>query len=148
MYLLGPYVTKHINIIEKVQRYFIKYISGMQDLSYEETYFSPLYVLEHGDGKGMPCITSHNNIGRLGTLYYNSFGWHGIRLFKQLPFFYAILLYGYPKLHTVVYSLKKKSDSYLSTVPAIPCQPEFHNIQTRDTVLLITNNIMSAHIQN
>ena len=34
--LWSPYLTKHINIIEKTQRSFTRYISGMQGLSYPE----------------------------------------------------------------------------------------------------------------
>ena len=31
-----PHLTKHINMIEKTQRFFSRYISGMQGLSYPE----------------------------------------------------------------------------------------------------------------
>ena len=34
--LWSPYLTKHINMIEKTQRSFTRYISGMQGLSYPE----------------------------------------------------------------------------------------------------------------
>ena len=34
--LWSPYLTKHINVIEKTQRSFTRYISGMQGLSYPE----------------------------------------------------------------------------------------------------------------
>ena len=69
----------------------------------------------------MTCITSHINVGRLGTLEYNSFRWHAIHLFNQLPLFVR---------NTTVYSIhsfKKQLDSYLSTVPASLCQPGFNN---------------------
>ena len=36
---------------------------------------------------------SHKNVGRLGTLEYNSFRWRAIRFFKQLPLFYVMSLY-------------------------------------------------------
>ena len=35
-HLWSPYLTKHINMIEKTQRSFTRYISGMQGLSYPE----------------------------------------------------------------------------------------------------------------
>ena len=61
------------------------------------------------------------NVGRLGTLEYNIFRWCAIRLFNQLPL--------YVRNTTVcsIHSFKKQLDSYLSTVPASPCQPEFNN---------------------
>ena len=64
---------------------------------------------------------THINVGRLGTLAYNSFRWRAIRLFNQLPLFVRIT--------TVcsIYSFKKQLDSYLSTVPDSPCQPGFNN---------------------
>ena len=34
--LWSPYLTKHINMIEKTQRSFTRYISGMQGMSYQE----------------------------------------------------------------------------------------------------------------
>ena len=36
--LWSPYLTKHINMIEKTQWFFIRYISGMQGLSYPERF--------------------------------------------------------------------------------------------------------------
>ena len=46
--LWSPYLTKHINIIEKTQRSFTRYISGMQGLSYPERLtVLKLYSLQH-----------------------------------------------------------------------------------------------------
>ena len=112
--LWSPYLMKHINLVEKVQRSFTRFISG---LSYPErltvlklyslqrrreryiiiyvwkileglvpNLFPPISTKE-SDCRGRTCITSHINVGRLGTLEYNSFRWHAIRLFNQLPSF-------------------------------------------------------------
>ena len=35
--------------------------------------------------RGRSCIISHVNVGRVGTLSYNSFRWRSIRLFNSLP---------------------------------------------------------------
>ena len=54
---------------------------------------------------------------------YNSFRWHAIRLFNQLPLFVR---------NTTVCSIhifKKQLDSYLSTVPDSLCQPGSNNSQ-------------------
>ena len=115
--LWSPYLIKHIYLVEKVQRSFTRFISGMKGLSYPErltvfklyylqcrreryiiiyvwkileclvpNLFPPIYSKE-SDSRGRTCITSHTNVGRLGTLEYNSFRWRAIRLFNQLPLF-------------------------------------------------------------
>ena len=113
--LWSPYLTKHINMIEKTQWSFTRYISGMQGLSYPERLaVLKLYSLQHrreryiiiyvwkilecqvpnfspplrsrtSDRRGRTCIASHVGVGRLGTLAYNSFRWRAIRMFNQLP---------------------------------------------------------------
>ena len=137
--LWSPYLTKHINMIEKTQRSFTRYISGMQGLSYPERlavlklYYLQrrreiyiiiyvwktsllLYVLEH-------LIVEEEHVLHLmlGTLAYNSFRWRAICMFNQLPLSL--------RNTTIcsVYSFKKKFDLYLSTVPDIPCRPGFSN---------------------
>ena len=130
--LWSPYLTKHVNMIEKTQRSFTRYISGMQRERYIIIYvwkilecqvpnFSPPIRSRTSDRRGRACITSHVGVGRLGTLAYNSFRWRAIRIFNQLPLFL--------RNTTVcsVYSFKKKLDLYLSTVPDIPCTPGFNN---------------------
>ena len=140
--LWSPYLIKHINLVKKVQRSFTRSISGMKGLSYLERltvlklYFLqrrreryiiiyvwkileglvpnlfPTICTKESDRRGRTCITSHINVGRLGALEYNSFRWHAIRLFNQLPSF----------LRNVsvcsVHSFK---------VPDFPCQPRFNN---------------------
>ena len=139
--LWSPYLIKHINLVEKVQRSFTRFISGMKGLSYPERLtVLKLYSLQHrseryiiiyvwkilkglvpnlfppictkeSDCRGRTCITSHKNVGRLETLEYNSFRWRAICLFNQLPLFLRNV--------TVcsVHSFKKKNGFYLSTVP-------------------------------
>ena len=115
--LWSPYLIKHINLVEKVQRSFTRFISGMKGLSYPERLtVLKLYSLQHrreryiiiyvwkileglvpnlfppictkeSNRRGRTCATSHINVGRLGTLEYNSFRWRVIRLFNQLPLF-------------------------------------------------------------
>ena len=138
-------------MIEKTQRSFSRYISGMQGLSYPERLtVLKLYSLQHrreryiiiyvwtileyqvpnfsppihfrtSDRKGRACITSHDGVGRLGTLAYNSFRWHSISMFDQLPLFLCNTTMYY------VYSFKRKLDLHLSTVPDVQCQPGFNN---------------------
>ena len=149
--LWSPYLTKHINMIEKTHWSFTRYISGMQGLSYPERLtvlklyslqrrreryiiiyvwkilecqvpnFSPPIRSRTSDRRGRSCIASHVGVGRLGALAYNSFRWRAIRMFNQLPLFL--------RNTTVcsVYGFNKKLDLYLSTVPDIPCQPGFNN---------------------
>ena len=45
----------------------------------------PPICTKASDRRERTCITSHINVGRLGTLQYNSFRWRAIRLFNQLP---------------------------------------------------------------
>ena len=115
--LWSPYLIKHINMAEKVQRSFTRFISGMEGLSYPERLtVLKLYSLQRRreryiiiyvwkileglvpnlfppictktlDRRGRTYITSHINVGHLGTLEYNSFRWRAIRLFNQLPLF-------------------------------------------------------------
>ena len=81
----------------------------------------PPICTKTSDRRGRTCISSHINVGRLGTLEYNSFRWCAIRLFNQLPLFV--------RNTTVcsIHSFKKQLDSYLSTVPDSPCLPGFNN---------------------
>ena len=77
----------------------------------------PPICTKTSDRRGRTSIKSHINVGRLGTLEYNSFKWRAIRLFNQLPLFV--------RNTTVcsIHSFKKQLDSYLSTVTDSPCQP-------------------------
>ena len=146
-----PYLITHIHMVEKVQRSFTRFISGMEGLSYPERLtVLKLYSLQRrrdrniiihvwkileglvpnlfppictktSDRRGRTCIMSHINVGRLGALVYNIFRWRAIHLFNKLPLFLCNA--------TVcsIHSFKKQLDSYLSTVPDSLCQPGFNN---------------------
>ena len=133
-------------MVEKVQGSFTRFISGMAGLSYTERLtVLQLYSLQRrreryiiiyvwkileglvpicaktSDRRGRTCISSHINVGRLGTLEYNSFRWCAIRLFNQLLLFVRNTTVCY------IHSFKKQLDSYLSTVPDYPCLSGFNN---------------------
>ena len=142
--LWSPYLIKHINMVEKFQRSFTRFISGMAGLSYTERLtVLKLYSLQHrreryitiyvwkileglvpnlfppictktSDRRGRNCIKSH--IKRLGTLEYNSFRWCAICLFNQVP------LYVCNTTVCSIHSFKKQLDGYPSTVPDSLCQ--------------------------
>ena len=76
----------------------------------------PIFFLLYtktSDRKGRTCISSHINVGRLGTLEYNSFRSCTIRLFNQLPLF----------VHNTtvcsIHSFKKQLDRYYSLLPLL-----------------------------
>ena len=43
-------------------------------------FFSKPIVCTHSERRGRYCVVSHVNIGRSGTIAYNSFRWRAIRL--------------------------------------------------------------------
>ena len=108
--LWSPHLIRHIIQIEKVQRSFAKFITRMRDCSYSDrlallrlyslqrrreryciiyvckiiedlvpTFSKPIVCTR----RGRYCVVSHVNIGRYGTLAYNSFRWRAIRLFNS-----------------------------------------------------------------
>ena len=113
--LWSPHLTKHIVQIERVQRSFTKYITGMREYSHIDRLsqlklyslqrrrkryciiyvwkiveglvlnFSKPILCSHSKHRGRSCIISHVNAGRSGTLAYNSFSGRAIRLFNSLP---------------------------------------------------------------
>ena len=147
--LWSPYLIKHINMVEKVQRSFTRFISGMAGLSYTERLaVLKLYSLQRrreryiviyvwnileglvpnlyppicsktSDRRGRTCRSSHINVGRLGTLEYNSF--------SPVCLTNCLYLYVIPLHVCSIHSFKKQLDSYLSTVPDSPCLPGFNN---------------------
>ena len=112
--LWSPHLVKHIDQFEKIQRSFTKHITGMQSLEYSERLvslklyslqrrreryciiyvwkiieglvpnFSKPIVCSYSERIGRSCIISHVNLGRLGSLAYNSFRWRAIRLFNAM----------------------------------------------------------------
>ena len=109
--LWSPYLLKHVNLIEEVQRAFTKHISGMLFLFYSKRLeVLKLYSLKRrrerygiihvwkiieglvpnlpcsfSDRRGRACVVCRSGAGRLGTLKYNSFRWRSIRMFNKLP---------------------------------------------------------------
>ena len=78
-------VLKLYSLQRRRERYIIIYVwKNLEGLV--PNLFPPICTKE-SDRRGRTCITSHINVGRLGTLEYNSFRWRAIRLFNQLPLF-------------------------------------------------------------
>ena len=103
--LWSPSKIYQINLIGKVQRSFTKHITGVHDLSYNERLkalklyslqrrreryciiyvwevleglvlnFSDPIIATLSDRRGRSCTISHVNVGRTGTLAFNSFRW-------------------------------------------------------------------------
>ena len=108
--LWSPSKIYQTNLIEKVQRSFTKHIAGMHDLLYDERLKAlKLYSLQRrreryciiyvwkileglvpnfshpitatlSDRRGRSCTISNVNVGRKGTLAFNSFRWQSIRM--------------------------------------------------------------------
>ena len=70
---------------------------------------------------GRSCVLSHVNVGRVGSLAYNSVRWRSIRLFNSLPM----------HLHSIsscsVLRFKTQLDIFLGSVDDLPCLPGFNN---------------------
>ena len=113
----GPTPCRRESLEPRRERYIIIYVLMILE-GLVPNIFPPICTKE-SDRRGRTCITSHINVGRLGTLGYNSFRWRDIRLFNQLPLFL--------RNATVcsVHSFKKIF--CLSTVPDFPCQRGFNN---------------------
>ena len=67
------------------------------------------------------CVISHVNVGRVGTLSYNSFRWRSIRLFNSLPMHLRSIS------SCSVLRLKTQLDIFLGSVEDLPCLPGFNN---------------------
>ena len=149
--LWSPHLIRHIIQIENVQRSFTKIITGMRACSYSDrlsmlrllflqrrperyciiyvwkiieelvSNFSKPVVCTHSERRERDCVVSHVNIGRSGTLTYNSFRWRAIRLFNSLPKFIRCTT------SCSVYSFKHTLDSYLMNIVHHPCVPGFNN---------------------
>ena len=136
-----------INLIEKVQRSFTKHITGMHDLSYNERLkalkpyslqrrreryciiyvwkvleglvpnFSHPIIATLSDRRGRSCTISNGNVGRKGTLAFNSFRWRSIRMFNGLPKYLRNITL------CSVNSFKTQLDSHLIKIPDLPSLP-------------------------
>ena len=149
--LWSPHLVKHIDQLEKIQRSFTKHITGMQSLEYSERLvslklyslqrrreryciiyvwkiieglvpnFSKPIVCSYSERRGRSCIISHVNLGRLGSLAYNSFRWRAIRLFNAMPKYIRCIS------SCSVVSFKSKLDCYLKNIVDLPGRPGFSN---------------------
>ena len=141
--LWSPHLVKHIDKLEKIQRSFTKHITGMQSLEYSERLISlKLYSLQRrreryciiyvwkiieGLVPRRSCIVSHVNLGRLGSLAYNSFRWRAIRLFNAMPKYIRCIS------SCSVVSFKSKLDCYLKNIVDLPGRPGFSNSLDSET---------------
>ena len=149
--LWSPFLIKHITQLEKIQRSFTKHITGMNDMPYHELLkrlglyslqrrrerYCIIYILTIVEGldpnfsnpitstfsrrRGRSCVISHVNVGRVGTLAYNSFRWRSIRLFNSLPMHLRSI-----SLCSVL-RFKTQLDSFLGSVEDLLCLPGFNN---------------------
>ena len=71
--------------------------------------------------RGRSCVISHVNVGRVGTLSYNSFRWRSIRLFNSLPMHLRSIS------SCSVLRFKTQLDIFLGSVEDLPCLPGFNN---------------------
>ena len=125
------------NSTEKIQRSFTKHITGMNEsrtllstekkrkvLHYIEglapNFYNPITSTFSGH-RGRSFIISHVNVGRVGTLAYNSFRWRSIRLFNSLPMHLRSIS------SCSVLRFKTQLDIFLESVEDLPCPPGFNN---------------------
>ena len=149
--LWSPHLLKSLYLIEKVQRSFTKHIAGIQNKSYDERLklvslhsvqrwrdrYQIIYLWKiivelvpnlstpitctYSERRGRSCVVSHVNMGRLGTLSYNSFRWRSIRMFNKLPKYVRIVS------SCSVDKFKLQFDKHLKNIVGLPSQPGFNN---------------------
>ena len=149
--LWSPSKKGYICELERIQRSFTKYISGMQNLSYHQRLNAlRLYSLQRrrdryiviymwkildnlvpnlipkvqiytSERRGRLCYTQHVPVGHIGSICFNSFRWKASRLFNALP----ANIRNTTNCETSVF--KKKVDSYLQTILDNPCVPNEDN---------------------
>ena len=79
--------------------------------------FSHPIIATLSDRRGRSCTISNVNVGRKGTLAFNSFRWRSIRMFNGLPkYLQNITLCS-------VNSFKTQLDSHLIKIPDLPSLP-------------------------
>ena len=71
--------------------------------------------------RGRSCVIPHVNVGRVGTLAYNSFRWGSIRLFNSLPMHLRSIS------SCSVLRLKTQLDIFLGSVEDLPSLSGFNN---------------------
>ena len=149
--LWSPFLIKHIIQLEKTQRSFTKHITGRNDMPYHERLkslgfyslqrrrerYCIIYIWKIIEGltpnfsspitskfsgrRGRSCIISHVNVGRIGTLAYNSCRWRSMRLFNSLPMHLRSIS------TCSVLRFKTQLDIFLGSVEGLPCLPGFNN---------------------
>ena len=84
---------------------------------------SVLIICTHSErrGEGRYCVVSHLNMGRLGTLSYNSFRWRFIRMFKKFSKYVHIVS------SCSVDKFKSQLNKHLRKLVDLPCNPRFNN---------------------
>ena len=146
-----PHLLKSIYLIEKVQRSFTKHITGIKNKPYDERLkllnlysvqrsrdrYQIIYLWKiieglvpnlstpitctYSERRGRSCVVSHVNMGRLGTLSYNSFRWRSIRMFNKFPKCVCIVS------SCSVDKFKSQLDKHLRNIVDLPCQSGFNN---------------------
>ena len=149
--LWSPFLIKHITQLEKIQRSITKHITGANDMPYHERLKSlGLYSLQRrrerycityiwkiiedlapefsnsvtstvSGRRCRSCVISPVNVGRVGTLSYNSFRWGSIRLFNSLPMHLRSIS------SCSVFRFKTQLNIFLRSVEDLPCLPGFNN---------------------
>ena len=127
-----------------------KYIAGMHTMSYEERLkhlnlysiqrrrdrYQIIYLWKiiekivpnlsapitciYSESRGGSCAVLHVNVGRLGTLCYNSFRWRAIRMFNKLPKHLCMIS------SCSVDKFKSQLDKHLRNISDLPCQPGYN----------------------
>ena len=149
--LWSPHLLKSIYLIEKVQRSFTKHITGIKNKPYDERLkllnlysvqrrrdrYQIIYLWKiieglvpnlsapitctYSERRGRSCVVSHVNMGRLGTLSYNSFRWRSIRMFNKLPKYVHIVS------SCSIDGFKSQLDKHLRSIVDLPCRSGFNN---------------------
>ena len=149
--LWSPHLLKSIYLIEKVQRSFTEHITGIKNKPYDERLkllnlysvqrrrdrYQIIYLWKIIEGlvpnlstpitctfserRGRSCVVSHVNMGRLGTLSYNSFRWRSIRMFNKLPKYVRIVS------SCSIDKFKSQLDKHMRNIVDLPCQSGFSN---------------------
>ena len=149
--LWSPHLLKSIYLIEKVQRSFTKHIAGIKNKPYDERLkllnlysvqrrrdrYQIIYLWKiieglvpnlsapimctYSERSGRSCVVSHVNMGRLGTLSYNSFRWRSIRMFNKLPKYVRIVS------SCSIDEFKSQLDKHLRSIVDLPCRSGFNN---------------------
>ena len=149
--LWSPHLLMSIYLIEKVQRSFTKHITGIKNKPHDECLkrlnlysvqrrrdrYQIIYLWKiieelvpnlstpitwtYSERRGRSSVVSHENMGQLGTLSYNSFRWHSIRMFNKLPKYVRIVS------SCSVDKFKSQLDKHLRNIVDFPCQSGFNN---------------------